>query len=307
VIGIDAGADFIAKAKSKYGSQRVDFIRGDFLRLPLSTACIDCVYADNTLEHSFDVDAALSEIFRVLRDGGSLIAAIPVDGVNPASNCDNHTWKTIRSAAIDRLYRAGFTNIYSEEVDTYRKFGMAPYSPSNDRMLYLRAWKVEGGDDQWRRALRAMRWIYDMVQPTKSNLSLSANEIILSGQAFCMGYTIALGNLLRREGYRVLWVTMLAENHPRGRGKKLIESHEVLEINFNERCYVLDPTTNTAFPCSLDDLLREPSVANAYANADIRCRERGFNLYNTSFWYKRVKKTSLRKDPKNRHFFFKAK
>ena len=82
VTGIDGGEAFVGRARASYGAERVQFVCGDFTALPMEDGTFDCVYADNTIEHSFDVDGALGEIFRVLRPGGSLVAAFPLDGLN---------------------------------------------------------------------------------------------------------------------------------------------------------------------------------------------------------------------------------
>jgi hypothetical protein len=49
-----------------------DVLSSRFSGAAISDGSFDCVYADNTLEHS-DVDATLGEIRRVMRDGGVLL------------------------------------------------------------------------------------------------------------------------------------------------------------------------------------------------------------------------------------------
>jgi ubiquinone/menaquinone biosynthesis C-methylase UbiE len=296
VVGIDAGKDFIDKANSRYGSERVTFELGDFARLEYGDGSFDCVYADNTLEHSFDIDAGLNEIYRVLKVGGSLVAALPVDGLNPEQVCDNHTWKTVRAGVIQRLERAGFVNIFTEEIDTYRHLGMPPYMPSNDRMLYIRAWKIPDGENQIERARRAMAWLYRRVEPLKPNLSESAVQIISDKYGYCIAYSVALGQMLKREGYDVTWVTMKAENHERGSGPKKLDAHEVIEVKADGQTYVLDPMANTCFASSIDNLIATPVLANSSANRDERCQTRGYQFYNTAYWYERVATLARRKN-----------
>ncbi len=295
VTGIDAGAEFISKARRLYESERIKFEIGDFASLAYADGSFDCVYADNTLEHGFDLDAALNEIYRVLREGGALVAALPLDGLNPDEVCDNHTWKTVKSQALQRLARAGFTSIEAVEVDTYKQLGMPPYMPAMDSMLYVRAWKF-CDDDRWQRAAKAMRWIYERVEPTKANLSEDAKQIIADGYAYCIGYTVALGQLLKREGYDVTWITMRAEDHECGRGARMIDSHEVLEVAIDGERRVFDPMANTYFHCSLDALIATPEKADAFAYSDSRSLERGYHLYNTAYWYRRVIAVSRRRN-----------
>lgn len=140
-----------------------------------------------------------------------------------------------------------------------------------------------------------MDWIYRRIEPTCSNVSIDPRQIIKDGHAFCMGYTVALGGLLQREGYDLRWITMIAENHPRGRGPKQEETHETLEVSVDGRKVVLDPMSDTLFRHSLDDLLANPALADPCSFVDARGTERGYNLYNTSFWYERVVKFARRK------------
>ncbi len=296
VTGLDAGVDFIAKARKLYESPRVNFEVGDFARLSHPDGAFDCVYADNTLEHGFDVDATLREIYRVLAQGGVLVAAIPVDGLNPGEECDNHTWRTVAAQIRLRLERAGFSNIFMEEVDTYRKLGMPPYMPSLDRMVYLRAWKAEGGDDRLKRALRAMDWLYRRIDPNKNNQSQDGKQIIADGFGYCLAYTVSLGQLLKREGYDIIWVTMWAAGHERGEGPDSLDSHEVIEMRLDGECYLLDPMANSSFPYSTEQLLKTPALADRTANRDERCQARGYHLYNTAYWYERVTKFSRRRN-----------
>jgi SAM-dependent methyltransferase len=59
-----------------YPGARVDVVY-DGRRLPLADACADLVFAANVFEHVTELDAALSEIGRVLKPGGRLVAAAP--------------------------------------------------------------------------------------------------------------------------------------------------------------------------------------------------------------------------------------
>jgi SAM-dependent methyltransferase len=139
LIGVDVGEDFIAAARTRHGAPRVSFGVEDFAALSFADASFDCVYADNSLEHAFDVDRALAEVRRVLCDGGVLVAALPSDARNPGRTCDNHTWKTAPHDVRMRLEAAGFTDLSVEEVDVLRRLGMPPYPPSDDRMMYVKA------------------------------------------------------------------------------------------------------------------------------------------------------------------------
>ncbi len=302
VVGVDAGKEFIEKAKSVHQSRRVKFEVGDFARLSFSDHSFDCVYADNSVEHSFDVDATLQEANRVLREGGILVAAFPSDARNPERICDNHTWKTAPHEVRWRLREAGFDDIDIEERDIVREFGTPPYPPSNNRMMFIRAWKRPAGYTQLDRALGAMHWVYDRLNPEKTSEGSDAQKILAGGYAFCWGYVVSLGEILKREGFSVRWLTMLAKNHPRGRGTEQVDSHEVLLVQIDGKEYILDAMANTLIPFSFVELLKQPGLAKPKENPDTRYQQRGYHLYDTEFWYSRVSKYAIRSSPRQKIF-----
>jgi SAM-dependent methyltransferase len=291
VTGFDRGADFIAKAQRQFASPRVSFLAGDFATLPFSDGAFECVYADNVLEHSFDVDKTLLEINRVLKKGGVLVAAIPSDARNPERICDNHTWKTAPHEVLMRLMRAGFVNVSIEEVDTRRRFGLPPYPPSNDQMMYLRAWKRAELASDVERLLEIMDWVYHHLNPEQNQSSNDPLEIIAGGFAWCAGYTKVFQYLLERENYRTRRVTFFMKPHPRGRGVEQIDTHSMIEVEIEGRWHLADPTCNVYFNGhSLADLVADPELAvpvMAEHEQDERFRERGYELYCTKWAFER--------------------
>ncbi|MBI5420536.1 MAG: methyltransferase domain-containing protein, partial [Deltaproteobacteria bacterium] len=284
VTGVDCGLDFLKSARRGHPSPRLAFLAGDFQNLPFPGGSFDCVYADNSLEHAFDVDGVLSELSRVLRKGGVLVAAVPSDARNPGKICDNHTWKTAPHELRLRLGAAGFVGIRVEEVDTYRVLGLPPYPPSNDRMMYIEAWKRDAEASKEERALEVMDWVYRKLSPDKPQESNDAVEILARGHAYCMGYAIVLGELLRREGYSIKWVTMFAEDHPRGSDPGMTDTHEVLSVDLGGREVTLDPMANTCIPHPVSEIVRNPGLAGKKERPDGRYLGRGYHLYDTKFW-----------------------
>jgi len=303
VVGVDSGVDFIIHAKDHFSSDRVSFQVGDFANLSFSEKSFDCVYADNVLEHAYDVDATLSGIFRVLRIGGVLVAAIPSDASNPNRICDNHTWKTAPHDVRMRLENAGFVNISIKEMDVFRQLGMPPYPPSNDRMMFIKAWKRPREASPMERAVEAMAWVYQNLNPEETSEGTDPVQILSNGYAFCTGYSIVLGKLLQREGFQVKWVTMQAKNHPRGKGEEKVDSHEVIEVKVDSQEIILDPMTNTCIPHSLGELLKNPILAQEKKNPDERYIERSYRLYDTDFWYSRIHEYAVRSDVNERWVF----
>lgn len=56
---------------------RTGFVRGDASRLPFRNQVFDAIICNHSLEHFTDLDAALSEIGRLLKPSGALFASIP--------------------------------------------------------------------------------------------------------------------------------------------------------------------------------------------------------------------------------------
>jgi SAM-dependent methyltransferase len=299
VVGVDVGKDFVAAATERNGSERVSFELQDFAEMSLSDASFDCVYADNSLEHAFDVDRTLAEVHRVLSDRGVLVAALPSDARNPCRITDNHTWKTAPHEVRMRLESAGFADVTVEEVDLYRALGQPPYPPSEDRMMYVTAWKQPRSALERVDALR--EWAYHALDPDCVQESDDPYAILAGGHAWCWGYALVIGEALRREGFAVRWITMVAGDHPRGRGPEREDSHEVVEVELpgGER-HVVDAMANVRFARAVGELLREPRWADAPAAGaagDKRWSERSYDLYATSFWYSRVRRVAVRRRP----------
>jgi ubiquinone/menaquinone biosynthesis C-methylase UbiE len=301
VVGLDAGEEFIAKANRRFSSDRVSFVVGDFARMDFPDAAFDCVYADNSLEHAYDVQGTLAELHRVLSDGGALLAAVPPDAHRPSRVCDNHTWKTAPADARLRLEETGFVDVTIEETDVFRRLGMPPYPPSRDRMMYVRAWKRRAPCGPRDRAAELMHAVHRALDPEQSQESDDPVEILAGGHAWCMGYCLVLGEALRREGFPVRWVTMLAEDHPRGVGSERRDTHELVEVRVPTGEWVaLDPTAGVAFETSVDELVRDPTQADLPRHRDARYQQRHYDLYATSEWYRRVKQVAIRDRPDQR-------
>lgn len=269
----------------------------DLASLSFQDGSFDCVYADNVLEHAYDVDATLSDLHRVLTPGGALVAAIRPDAYRPGRICEDHTWKTTPHDLRMRLEAVGFPAVAIEEIDTFKELGAAPFPPSADRMMYVRCWKTAWSEAE--RAESLTRWAYESLSPERMHRSSEPVEILSGGDAWCWGYVLVLGEALQREGYDVRWVTMVAEGHPRGRGRSRTDTHEVIEVAFVDGSLrVLDPMTGVVFDASAEDLIRHPERANTDRPRDPRYRERDYDLYATSRWYELVTKFSVNETPR---------
>lgn len=70
-VGIDPSEKLIGEARKRYGS--ADFVTGRGEKLPYQSESFSCVFAECTLSLMEDLNAALKEVFRVLKDGGRLV------------------------------------------------------------------------------------------------------------------------------------------------------------------------------------------------------------------------------------------
>jgi SAM-dependent methyltransferase len=82
VVGLDADVASLARAADGVeglpdGGGGTSWVRGDAGRLPFAEGVFDVVVCCEVLEHVADVDGALGEIARVLREGGRLAVSVP--------------------------------------------------------------------------------------------------------------------------------------------------------------------------------------------------------------------------------------
>ncbi len=122
VIGVDMTEVMIAKAnenREKLGATNVEFRLGDIEALPLDDDSVDVVISNCVLNLVPDKARAFSEIFRVLRPGGSFaVSDIVVDGSMPEelrsvaelyAGCVSGAEQ--REEYLAHISRSGFTDI----------------------------------------------------------------------------------------------------------------------------------------------------------------------------------------------------
>lgn len=76
LIGLDLGADRLAQTRAALGN-RVELVRGSALELPFADGSIDKAVSSEVLEHLPDDVAAVRELHRVLKPGGTLAVTVP--------------------------------------------------------------------------------------------------------------------------------------------------------------------------------------------------------------------------------------
>lgn len=78
VTGFDISQEFIDRAiRRTEGCDRIVVRRGDLRELDCPDAFFDGVRVDRSLQHIDDLDAAISEIVRITKEGGKIVAAEP--------------------------------------------------------------------------------------------------------------------------------------------------------------------------------------------------------------------------------------
>ncbi len=95
VIGIDFAMEMMRLGQAKY-RDRVIFVQGDILHLPLSDHAFDCTVNGFVLRNVADVRAAFAEMYRVLKPGGR---AVSLEITSPRLPI----WKNIFGIYFDHL------------------------------------------------------------------------------------------------------------------------------------------------------------------------------------------------------------
>src|SRR5439155_1144847 len=129
---------------------------------------------------------------------------------------DHYPWMRVVGFDAGRDFIGRAIELYSNARISFERgdFLALPFADAE----YVRAWKRAADATQAERADEAMGWVYAHLSPERSSATNDAVEVLAGGFAFCAGYAVSIGELLRREGVDVAWVTMEAEGHPRGRG-----------------------------------------------------------------------------------------
>lgn len=133
-----------------------------------------------------------------------------------------------------------------------------------------------------------MKHLYDTIEPENGEECDKPYGVLQQRKALCCGYAMTLYKILKQYGYHVKCLTIFAHNMPNGRGTKKIDTHELVELKFNGKYYLLDSTTNTIIPHSIKDVLKNPQLAVKKMEPDSRYIKRRYCDYDTSFFYERV-------------------
>lgn len=106
VAALEYGADGAEVARGR----GLDVVRADATALPLPDGSLDLVVAFDVLEHILDHDAAVADVRRVLRPGGTFLVAVPADPRLWSEHdvAVDHVRRYTRVTLRDVLERGGF-------------------------------------------------------------------------------------------------------------------------------------------------------------------------------------------------------
>lgn len=101
--------EFTAEGSEVAAERGLDVVRADAQQLPVADESVDLVTALDVLEHIPDDRRAAAEIHRVLRPGGRLVAAVPVDPRlwSPHDEAVGHVRRYTRDQFVRLLEGAG--------------------------------------------------------------------------------------------------------------------------------------------------------------------------------------------------------
>ena len=92
VIGIDISDGMLAQVTSRFAGRPFEARQGDTAALPLQTGEVDAVLGNMVLHHAEDPPAAIREMARALKPGGTLVI----------TDADSHTHEWLRTEQHDR-------------------------------------------------------------------------------------------------------------------------------------------------------------------------------------------------------------
>lgn len=139
-IGIDMTGDMVSLARgnaSKGGYENVRFYLAEIEAMPIPDNSVDCVISNCVLNLCEDKDAALAEVFRILKPGGRLaISDIALkQTLPPEVESEVAAWTGCISGALSiddnqsKLLAAGFSHVEiidsHADINAYREAGSA--------------------------------------------------------------------------------------------------------------------------------------------------------------------------------------
>ena len=144
VVALDAGAHELAGVGATFAAMieageldraalRAGAVRGDALRLPFPDGAFDRVIASEVLEHIPDDAAAMGELARVLRPGGTLAVTVPRFGPELVNWALSRQYHDVPGGHV-RIYRR------AQLTARLRAVGLVPFASHHAHGLHAPYW-----------------------------------------------------------------------------------------------------------------------------------------------------------------------
>jgi SAM-dependent methyltransferase len=103
----------------------------------------DCVYSNNSLEHSTHPDKVLAGVHSALRPGGTFVCGMPLDGNDLNTKDPAHFYRATKDDVVS-LFKGFFPEVSYEVINTRERWNW-PNPPARDEMIILVAKSDEAG------------------------------------------------------------------------------------------------------------------------------------------------------------------
>lgn len=121
IISLDISKTNPLTALKLYPSSKHSGLVADSFHLPFATNSMDCIVASEIIEHVADPKEFVSELFRVIKQGGSLLITTPYKEVIQYSLCIHCNKKTPLHAHLHSFDEVILKNLYSgNELENFR-------------------------------------------------------------------------------------------------------------------------------------------------------------------------------------------
>jgi len=145
VVACDAANDEVTQVRNTIGAmvdagevgrdEEAGAVQGNALRLPFADGSFDRVIASEVLEHIPDDNAAMAELSRVLRPGGTMAVTVPRFGPEAVNWALSHEYHDVPGGHV-RIYRR------STLLERLRRAGLRPLGSHHAHALHSPYWWV---------------------------------------------------------------------------------------------------------------------------------------------------------------------
>ncbi|HZU79166.1 MAG TPA: class I SAM-dependent methyltransferase [Acidimicrobiales bacterium] len=143
VVALDAQAEEVAQVRATIGAMvdagevgsddEAGVVQGNALRLPFADGSFDRVIAAEVLEHIPDDEAAMAELARVLRPGGTMAVTVPRFGPEAVNWALSDEYHNVPGGHV-RIYRR------SSLLGRLRRTGLRPFGSHHAHALHSPYW-----------------------------------------------------------------------------------------------------------------------------------------------------------------------